>query len=384
MHLAYKVHKLLRMKKELKEVYANQVIETLALFLIGIFIPAYLIDIGFSLTETVVFMLIQWLLYGFTSSMTAKINARIGVKHTILLRSPILIGYLAMVMNIGTLPGLFIPAALLGGISLSLYWTSINIEYVMTSDKRSEGEEAGLLFGLPYVSAVLGPLSGVAILTLFGFQWLFMVSVLLILLSVVPLFLSDDYKAEGFRIKEINLFLSKRRIAYFTAIALIYAVDFLFWSLYVFLNYGFVLLGLAASLMGLGMIIFTLFIGSASNTIRGRRRVTRIGGFLAAGLWLMRLTADSEAEFLLLSLLGGFIITSLLVSIHADFSIFAKKNGPARSVVFRQFWLGFGYSLVIVLTLGLSAAMSLGDFAFIRTTFIIAALASLVLIAFRE
>ena len=384
MHLIYKIHKIVHIKKELKEIYANQVIETLALFIIGIFIPAFLLGIGMGLEYVMVFMLIQLLMQALTVHLASRINASIGIKHTILLRSPILIAYLAMVMNMGMFPQLYLPAALMGGFSLSFYWVSINTEYVKTSDKRSEGDEAGLLIGLPHIAAVIGPLGGAAILTVFGFHWLFSLSVGLITLSVVPLFLSSDFRSEKITIKKSELFIDKRRLMYYFLIGIIYTTDFVFWSLHVFMNYGFISLGIAGSLMGLGMLFFIIIVGNASNTIRGRRRVTRIGGFLGAALWIMRFLADSQLEFMFLSLLGGFIITSFWISMYADFAHFAKKSGPVRCVVFRQFWMSMGHASSIIIPLAVLSIIMLSSTELIRATFIIAALASLILVTFKE
>jgi MFS family permease len=380
MHMIFRVHKILHMKKELKEVYANQVIETLALFMIGIFIPAFLIESGFTFIQAAGFMIMQWGFYAITVPLSGKISSRIGVKHTILLRSPILIAYLAMVMNMGSFPWLYSSAAILGGMSLSLYWVSINTEYVRTSDKKSEGEEAGMFFGLPHLSAAAGPLIGAAVLTVLGFPVLFVISVVLILLSVAPLFLSDDYRSSDFGMKGIDLLMDRRRAVFYLALGIVYSADFVFWPLHIYMNSGLVILGLAASLTGVGMIVFTLMVGKASNTTRGRRRVTRIGAFLLAVLWILRLLADSDMEFLVLSLMGGFIITSVYISLYADFAKFAKKNGAGRTVVFRQFWAATGHFLPFMI---LAVTMP-GTGEFLGAAFIISALASLVLIAFRE
>ncbi|MCK4497519.1 MAG: hypothetical protein KAU24_04935, partial [Candidatus Aenigmarchaeota archaeon] len=294
------------------------------------FIPAYLITTGFSFYEVILFEVIKWLSAMLLGPLSARINAKIGVKHTILLRSPLFISFLAIVMNIDALPGRFYPAAVMFGVSASLYWTSITTEYVRVSDKKMEGEEAGLLFGIPHISAVIGPVAGALVLTLLGFNVLFILAVMLVFASIVPLFLSSDYKSEGFSIKGLNLLLDRRRMTYYFAEGTIFMADLTFWGLYVFLSYGFISLGIAASLMGLGMLIFTLLVGRISNTIRGRRSVTRAAGFFCAVLWIMRALATSELEFMVLSLLGGFVITSFTVSIFADFARFAKENGPAQ------------------------------------------------------
>ncbi len=382
MHHIYRIHKLLHIKKELKEVYTNQAIEMLALSIICIFIPAYLITMGFSFTDVVLFFIVNYSFSLLMNPLSAEINSRIGVKHTILLRSPIFISFLAMVMNIGALPGLYYLAAVLGGISISLYRTSITTEYVRVSDRRREGEEAGLLFGIPHISAVIGPVVGAAVLTLFGFNALFIMAVALVFASIVPLFLSSDYREKGFRMKELSLFLDKRRAAYYFAEGTILMVDFVFWGLYVFLNYGFVSLGVAASLMGIGMILFTLVVGNISNTVKGRRKITRMAGLLCAVLWILRALATSELEFMVLSLLGGFVITSLTISLFSDFASFAKRNGPARSVVFRYTWMNLGRITTMALILLLLPAI--GAIQFIHAMFACAALASLIMVFFKK
>ena len=353
MHRRYRLFKLIHLKKELKEVYSNQIIESFAIALIGIFIPAYFVSSGFSITEVITFVLTFFMISIPGIFITVRINSKIGVKHTIFLRAPILIGYLLTAMQVPAFPVLFYPSALLGGLSLIMYWTSMNIEYVRTSDKRKEGEEAGLLVGLPYLSVVIGPVIGATILTLFGFTALFLSAFVIILISVIPLFLSSDYKADPYPIRTVNLLLDKRRALWYFIIGATYAADFFFWSLYVYLNYVFISLGIAASLMGMGMVIFTFLIGKRNNTIKGRRRTIKVAGFLGLILWLLRAVAVTEIEFFLLSLFGGFVISSLVVSLFADFSKFAKENGPVRSVVFREVWISLGRIIPIITLIGL-------------------------------
>ena len=172
------------------------------------------------------------------------------------------------------------------------------------------------------------------------------------------------------------------RDSYYVMLGVIYTVDFAVWGLHVFLTYGFLSLGIAASLMGLGMIILTLVIGTRSNNANGRRRVIRTGAFLSAVLWILRVVADSEAEFMLLSLMGGFIITSFSVSLYADFAQFAKKQGPERSVIFRLFWLGIGHVAPVSLLLLLIPVWGIN--VFIYSAFGVAAIASICLASFKN
>jgi predicted MFS family arabinose efflux permease len=290
--------------------------------------------------------------------------------------------YLIMVMVLESNRSLFLPAAVAGGLSMSIYWTSLNTEYVRTSDRRKEGREAGLLIGLPNIAAVIGPVMGAAILAVAGFSMLMGLSVLLVFLSVVPLFMSHDYRSEGLKLRGAEFLLDRRKALIYFGQGAIYAVDGVFWGMYVFLSYGFVSLGIAASLMGLGMLLFVLVVGRLSDSASARTRLIRISGIMCAALWVMRFLAESELQVMVLSLLGGFILTSFGVALYADFARFAKEAGTVRGVVFRQFWLGAGYVLPSLAMLILLSGLP--DIEFLRASFIAAALASLALVTMKN
>ena len=196
---------------------------------------------------------------------------------------------------------------------------------------------------------------------------------------MIPLFLSDDYKESGYRMRAIDVLLDKRRALYYIIGSSMFTADFVLWNLFVFMNFGYITLGIAASLMGLGMIIFTTILGSRENTIRGRVRTVRIGGILCMILWLLRAAATTEIQFILLSFAGGFIIMLCSVPLYADFARFAKKSGPARSVAFRQFWTGTGHTVPVGLLLFLLVPV-LGAFQYMQAVFVMTAILSLLLV----
>ena len=58
------MHNIFRLKSELGEIYLNQVIQTFALALIGVFIPIYLLKLGFSLPVVLGFLAVYFLALG--------------------------------------------------------------------------------------------------------------------------------------------------------------------------------------------------------------------------------------------------------------------------------------------------------------------------------
>ena len=168
------IYRLNRIRKELNEVYLNQVIQTFALALIGIFIPIYLLKAGFSFNTVLVFMIITWATLAALAPLSAKLSCRIGLKHTILLRAPVLMLFLFMLMYIGnmSLPFLFL-IAFIGGVSLCLYWVPINSEFVKNTDRLHIGQQIGLLKAFPKIAAIFAPLIGGLVLEFLGFNILF-------------------------------------------------------------------------------------------------------------------------------------------------------------------------------------------------------------------
>src|SRR3989344_2909785 len=77
--------------RELSELYATMAIKGFALSLIGIFIPIFLLERGFSMAEVGSFYIIQSAFMIIFSLFAAKFIERYGVKHSIFASIPLLI-----------------------------------------------------------------------------------------------------------------------------------------------------------------------------------------------------------------------------------------------------------------------------------------------------
>ncbi|MCK4496751.1 MAG: hypothetical protein KAU24_01045 [Candidatus Aenigmarchaeota archaeon] len=350
----HKIAKIFWIKKELGEIYLSKMIECFAISMIGIFIPVYLLKIGFPLYLAIAFMSFTWLITFILSPVSGKVSSIAGFRHTILYRAPIFIIFLLLLIVIEFIPSLFL-VALIGGVSLSLYWIPLYAEFVRNTDAIHEGEEVGNLIALPYVAAILAPTIAAIILESLGFPVLFTIAIVLVFLSVVPLFLSSDYKEKAFRLKGFRFFISRRFSLYFFLKGMILAGEFLVWSIFIFLKFGVLILGIAASLSGVGMIILTMLFGRLSNR-RGRRKgMIKLGGIFYAVIWIARVFVSTPFEAFILSFLGGLLMAFISIPIFSLFCDFAREKGILDSVVFREMWINLGrfiptLLIVIILT----------------------------------
>ena len=87
-HHIHLLHFLLN--KELKELYVSMAIKSLAMAMVGIFIPAYLyLRTPAGLTGVAIFYLVMSLIHLFTSPWSAMLASRYGLKHALGISVPL-------------------------------------------------------------------------------------------------------------------------------------------------------------------------------------------------------------------------------------------------------------------------------------------------------
>lgn len=382
-HVIQDLLRAFRIRNELGEIYTNLVIRKFALTLITIFIPIYLLNIGFGLFMVVLFILLMWLVKGISSSIAGFLDARIGPKHTILVSVPLLLGFLSLLLLLdpaltplarGIEVPLLVLAAVIGGLDQALYWVSLNAEFVKNTDNIHSGKETGHFHAYPQIGVLAAPAIGGLILSWLGFDFLIGIVILLVVISVFPLFLTSDYR-ERFRLKP--LFARTRRnellLAGIFVQGMVMFAEAFAWPLYLFLRFGDLLsVGAAASFMALGVMVFTMAIGRLSDQI-SRRRLLTIGAIGLAVLWLASLAITTVLEAFLLSFLIGPFLVLIYIPLFAMYSDFARDD-PVNRTVLREWLLvaGFLVASLLVITTGR-----------MESAFVLAAVGSLVFFAFR-
>jgi MFS family permease len=383
-HPHINMHRLFKTKKELEEIYLNQIIQKFALTLVGIFIPIYLVSVGFGVGNALLFMLVYFIFLGAAAPINAFISSRIGLKHIILYRTPVLITFFVLLMLInpqlnglemGLLRILLIPISAMGGFSQGLYWVSINAEFVKNCDRIHSGEEVSHLIALPKLVSMVAPIIAALFLEAAGFTILFAIVIVLMFFSVIPLFLSADYKRYfSFNFSKFRLFLSRHLFVRLFSEGTIHTVEAIIWPLFIYLRFqDIVSVGIAATLTGLGIVIFTLIVGKLSDRI-DRLMLLRLGGLTYGILCFMRFFSTSITEIYLLSFLGGIFYTLITVNLFANFCDYSKGKNILAGVSFRELWLGVGRIVLLF-----AVIMFLPS---IEIAFIIAGIMSLVHLAF--
>ncbi len=377
------LHSVFRIKKELGEIYLNIILLTFAMALVAIFIPIYLLIAGFSITSVIFFAIIEWLVEGAASPLIAGIAARKGFKFTIFWRSPTLILLLGMVALLDPKFGLnvagsgieYLVLAGLGalfGFSGAIYWTLINAEFVKYSDEIHEGEEIGILYSSIHVAGIAAPFLGGLLLSSAGFGALFLLVSFMIIFSLAPLFMLQEYRGSiKFRLSDTSLSINRNLALFLFLDGMLMISENWIWPVYIFSALKNVLsVGIAGSLSGMGIAFITIFIGKITDRI-DKKAVMKTGLVFYSLIWVARMFAVTPLEVFMISFLGGML--SMFVTIPA-FAFFcdSARRAPINYSIFREFWLSMGRILVLAGLIALSA--------FLQAAFAMAAIACLLLV----
>jgi len=169
-------------------VYVSMMLRNLAIALTGIFVPIYMMQIGYSFID------ICWLIivyFGvrivYSDLLVGKITAYLGPKRTMF------IGYLATSISMllfATQEIFWWPIWFLG-----CFWSMMhgmvaipfNVEFSKIHNRSTEGSQLGYLHALEKIGHVIGPLAGGIIATIFGGQYIFAVGLVLLIVAGIPI-----------------------------------------------------------------------------------------------------------------------------------------------------------------------------------------------------
>lgn len=341
MHLLTVIARLQSIRSELGEVYTSQLLFTFAMSLVGVFLPVYILQLSFTLPVALLFMAVLWAGIGLLSPLAAAVASSIGLKHTILLSTPLQIAFLSLLLFAPPTSALALfPIALLGGLANAFYWTPLHIEFVSNADRLHRIQEVGSFIALPRIAAAAAPFFAGILAAVAGFTPLFALACFLLIASALPLFLTHDYRPR-LRFPFHGRFLHRPAAAHFFLQGVVAMGEAVLWPLWIYLTFGdLVAVGAAAALSALAIAMFTLLASRGA----AKPPLFRLGCLLVAVVWLSRLFSPALPLALVLSFLGGLGFTLINFGIYAAFAASARRN-PPQATVFREAWLNFGHLL---------------------------------------
>lgn len=365
-HLAFPGFNVIRYfrNRELTELYISMFIKSLARSLVLVFIPIYLISLGFSIRFIALFYLLEFVGMTIATPLGLWLNHKVGVKKTMVISDVLFILYMIAVSALKIDSVLFVLPILLFAFSSGLFWAAYDVDFTQHVDRKYEGQELSVIKAILLVAAALGPLLGSIVIVNSSFVASFITAAVLSLLSAIPLFWSADYyePKPKFSWKRLQQADQPAKALSYASYGTLQSATETFWPLFMFLALSSVLeIGTVFTLTTIIMVGVILWHG---------RRVDRkpieslVGGVLLnAPSWLIRLLLVSPLGFFLSNLYGQ-LSYHMLDTAYEKVVYTEARDSADRSnyFFFRQIWIGVGrlvVCLAVLLTGRLEAAFML-------------------------
>jgi len=283
------------LKRESGQFFVSIAIRSLALGMILIFEPVYLyLYFNHSLSLTMLFFGAIHTLFGVSAVYGGKIMAKLGLKHVMLFSHFFFFGYYLSLFFLSQ-SFLLIPLAiLLRSIGMTLFWPAFRVDFCRFSEKSHQGREVGKMNVAILIPTIVSPMIGGWILANLGYPALFVVVLVVLFASSIPMFLSkevhviysDSYRMAWRRIlKKAN-----KRINWgIIANSIEAGVNSYCWPLFMAIlaiSYG-TMGGITTFALGMATL-FTLYIGRVSDKIINRVKLLNLGSLLTSIAWILK------------------------------------------------------------------------------------------------
>lgn len=191
------VHNVFPHNKKVMEFYVSHLLKVAGMAMIAVFAPLYVLSLGFSLSIVMVTFLLHSVSQMVFVFAAAKFCGRYGVKKSAIIGMLFLMLYYVMMLKLPTASALVFAIPIVYGISSSFYYLPLNAVFSKGLDGGRVGKEYGTFASLIRVSAVLGPVIGGIIIAFTGFQTPFLIALAFLLVALIPLLRSKDFKLKS-------------------------------------------------------------------------------------------------------------------------------------------------------------------------------------------
>ncbi len=331
--------------REIDELYISIALRTFAVALIAIFVPVYLINLGFSLGTVFLYFIIYYATATAIMPYAMLFNT-FGIKKNMAFGSLFLIVYYLFLTNIGSIH--FSIVAILGGLSSASYFAGYHIEFSHFHTKGSEGKQSSIIYVSTVLAASLGPIIGGLLIDKFTYSVVFFVASVVMVCSLIPLFMSKDYKMRSSTVDYGKILRSDKLSKGFAYIASgsTLVVAGIAWPLFIYTQLSSVVsLGVIISMTSLLLCVFSFYMGKIIDGSFGR--VFKLGIWTYSLSWFFR--------FLLISPVGLFIantyasFSGTLIELSMAKMIYLRRKNLMNYFLFREIYLFIGRIGVLII-----------------------------------
>jgi MFS family permease len=300
-----------------------------AMAFVAVFIPIYLLKLGYSFQMVMVWMIIHHTALLASAFITIYTSNRIGLVHSLHIRFVLLLLYFSLLLfGLEDMPILFYVIPVLGGAEAAFYWMPLNILFVRNTKEKNMGSQISKFFVIPKALSMLSPLIGAFIAIQFGFLSLFAFAMVLLFFTFLPVLSLRSEKTNFiFSWQKTREIFQKNKQYFIPEVIDNLAEDAMaLWSIFIYLQLASTLqIGIIGTLTSVASLFFTLTIGKLTDNWN-KHKLIKVGALLVSVVWFVNFT------------IGEFFPNQWLFYIATIFATLALKVFliPYSSLMYNQ------------------------------------------------
>lgn len=303
-------------------------LHTFAISMVSIFVPIFLLQIGYSIGEVMIYYFLYNLFDVPLNFLARYLTRRIGAKMVVILGSIFAVFFFVSLFALTAQNWpLLVLIAFFAALYDTFYWVA-HLYLFMKCSKNDENVsgDVGTLRIMRRVAGMVAPALGAAVLIVWSRDALLVISALVLALSIFPLFkireIKDKPKRPQKRFKEFFGSWDVTR-DYIASIFITFhnTSEATLWPIFIFLLFSNIESVAVIPIIVSATSVFFLYI--AGKTKKQKRDVIMAMASTAIALvWIMRLFVELDAFYYISVFLIGFF--TIFVSLPLDSNIFEK------------------------------------------------------------
>lgn len=336
------------LESKLKNFYFSITVRMFAISLIAVFIPIYLLNLNYSLKEVLLFFSLSYLISSLTVYFGIKLSVKKGTIYSLGLSIPLIITFYFLLYTLKTYNWPLYLLSLFLGLNSGFYWPAYHVYFSKSQNNNHSGKELALMDFFSFSLRLLAPVTGGLIIYFAGFKVLFGIVMVVLFLSLMPLFKSKEVILDH-EISIIEAFKTPSKKDYFAFLSegIEPVLGTVIWPIFIFfaiLN-SYISLGFVTSLSILFSMIFILLVGKLFD--KNNKLLLKISSFSNSFIWIIRFFVKTSFQIYLTDSFYGFSRRALLLSFNSLTYKKANKGDIYNYFIAREISITFFRSLFL-------------------------------------
>lgn len=352
MHLS---HFHLTRLQELPTLFTSHTLSLVARSLVGIFIPIYLFQLGFSLTEIFLFFFgfyladVPFRFYG------PRLLVKIGAHKSMVVGLAGSFAFFILLAKLAAHPGLLWAIIPLGGVS-SFYWLGFHAIFSASLSRQKVGRLVSLMSLVILITSSLAPAIGGIVATLFGPPALYVAAAILFLLAAAVLVTSrDTVQVSAVNWKQVPWRSIKQDLIANASTGVISnSIETLVWPLFIFfLIPSYAGVGGLSAILVLSSALVTVYVGKREES-KGEAHYMKQGSLVYGLTNLLRPLVASSTGVFGANLFAGAGKSYLQVAYSSRYYKNSQRYSPIEYIAAMELALSVANALFCLLLAALA------------------------------